>query len=80
MKYNQWLDIWLKNYIKPTAKRRTYERYSQVVEQHIIDKLGDEELDDITSLAFLRDTFSQGLFTFENAIFGVIPAGCLPHL
>ena len=47
MKYKDWLDVWLKNYIKPTAKRRTYERYSQVVEQHIIDKLGDEELDDI---------------------------------
>ena len=24
MKYKDWLDVWLKNYIKPTAKRRTY--------------------------------------------------------
>ena len=54
MKYKDWLDVWLKNYIKPTAKRRTYERYSQVVEQHIIDKLGDEELDDITPLKLQR--------------------------
>lgn len=54
MKYKDWLDVWLKNYIKPTAKRRIYERYSQVVEQHIIDKLGDEELDDITPLKLQR--------------------------
>ena len=54
MKHKDWLDVWLKNYIKPTAKRRTYERYSQVVEQHIIDKLGDEELDDITPLKLQR--------------------------
>lgn len=50
MKYRDWLDIWLKNYVKPTAKRRTYERYSQIVEQHIIGNLGEEELDDITPL------------------------------
>ena len=54
MKYKDWLEVWLKNYIKPTAKRRTYERYSQVVELHIIDKLGDEELDDITPLKLQR--------------------------
>ena len=34
MKYRDWLDVWLKNYVKPTAKKRTYERYSQIVEQH----------------------------------------------
>ena len=42
MKYKDWLDVWLKNYIEPTAKRRTYEKYSQLVKQHIICKLGDE--------------------------------------
>ena len=24
MKYNQWLDIWLENYVKPTSKIKTY--------------------------------------------------------
>lgn len=24
MKYNQWLDIWLENYVKPTTKIKTY--------------------------------------------------------
>lgn len=71
MKYKDWLDVWLKNYIKPTAKRRTYERYSQVVEQHIIDKLGDEELDDITPLKvqrFVTDLMNSGnLLTGKGA-------------
>lgn len=54
MKYKNLLDVWLKNYIKPMVKIRTYERYSQVVKQHIMDKLGDEELDDITPLKLQR--------------------------
>ena len=24
MKYSQWLDIWLENYVKPTTKIKTY--------------------------------------------------------
>lgn len=33
MKYKEWLNIWLENYVKPTAKMWTYERYSQIVKQ-----------------------------------------------
>ena len=54
MKNGMWLEIWLKNYVKPTAKRRTYERYYQVVKQHIINELGNAELDDITPLKLQR--------------------------
>lgn len=28
MKYNQWLDIWLENYVKPTSKTKTYSAYN----------------------------------------------------
>ena len=68
MKYKDWIEIWLKNYIKPTAKRKTYERYSQIVEQHIIDKLGDEELDDITPLKLQQ--FVTELMNNGNLIIG----------
>lgn len=47
MKYKDRLNIWLENYIKPTAKRRTYESYSLIAEQHIKARLGDEELSEI---------------------------------
>lgn len=35
MTYKEWLSIWLENYVKPTAKMRTYERYSQIVTPRI---------------------------------------------
>ena len=50
MKYKEWLEIWLKNYVKPTVKLKTYGSYSQIVRQHIVCKLGEEELDEITPL------------------------------
>lgn len=48
MKYKDWLKEWLDNYIEPTAKTRTFSRYSEIVEQHIIPKLGEFELDELS--------------------------------
>ncbi len=48
MKYNIWLEEWLKNYIKPSAKSRTFDRYSQIVSSHIVDTLGVYEIDELT--------------------------------
>ena len=31
MKVREWLPLWLENYVKPTAKEKTYIRYSEVV-------------------------------------------------
>lgn len=43
MKYKEWLQEWLDNYVKLTSKIRTVERYEQIVRQHIIPVLGDYE-------------------------------------
>ena len=48
MKYHEWLKEWHENYIEPTAKTRTFSRYSEIIKQHIIPRLGDYELDEIT--------------------------------
>ena len=48
MKYKEWLKEWLDNYIEPTATARTFNRYSEIVKQHLIPKLGDYDLDEIT--------------------------------
>lgn len=48
MLYREWLNEWLNNYVKSTCKSRTYERYSQVVEKHILKSLGDYELNNLT--------------------------------
>ena len=48
MLYKEWLSNWLENYVQPSAKRRTYTRYKEIVEQHINPRLGELELSEIT--------------------------------
>lgn len=48
MKYKEWLEEWLKNYIEPSSKQKTYTRYCEIVNQHIIPKLGLLDFDEIT--------------------------------
>ena len=48
MNYSTWIYTWLENYIKPSAKMRTYERYYQICALHIIPSLGDYKLSDIS--------------------------------
>ena len=50
MKYIDWLIQWLENYIRPSVKVRTYERYRLIIEQHIKDKIGGMELNDLSPL------------------------------
>lgn len=48
MIYKDWLNEWLNNYIKSTCKIRTYERYKQVIDKHILNKLGNYEIEGLT--------------------------------
>ena len=48
MLYKEWLSNWLENYVQPSAKQRTYTRYKEIVEQHIIIQLGELDLSEIT--------------------------------
>ena len=48
MLYREWISVWLENYVKPSSKHRTYTRYKEIVEQHIIPQIGDVELPEIT--------------------------------
>ena len=50
MKYIDWLIQWLENYIRPSIKVRTYERYKLIIEQHIKDKIGGLNLNDLSPL------------------------------
>lgn len=54
MIYKEWLVDWLMNYIKPSTKEKTYSRYADVVYQHLIPKLGDYELQELTPLIVQR--------------------------
>lgn len=50
MKYKEWLNEWLENYVKPSAKVRTYERYNQLIKCHILSYLGDYDLTQLNSM------------------------------
>ena len=64
MKYIDWLVQWLENYIRPSVKMRTYERYRLIVEQHIKDKIGSMELNDLSLLVL--QSFITGLLQGGN--------------
>ena len=63
MKYIDWLIQWLENYIRPSVKVRTYERYRLIIEQHIRDKIGGMELDGLSPLvlqSFITELLQSG--------------------
>ena len=50
MKIKEWLPVWLQNYVKPTAKEKTYIRYFEIVTHHLIPYIGESELAEVTPL------------------------------
>ncbi len=63
MNYEVWLHEWLENYVKLSAKERTIRRYSEIINQHIIPKLGEFELsklDSITLQKFVTELLHSG--------------------
>lgn len=54
MKYKYWLDEWLNHYVKTSSKQRTYERYCQTANVHIIPTLGDYELTELHPIVLQR--------------------------
>ena len=50
MKYEEWLGIWLENYVKPSVKVRTYERYALIIHKHISTDVGKCEINELTAL------------------------------
>ncbi len=63
MIYKEWLNEWLNNYIKPTCKIRTFERYSQLIDKHISNSIGDYELNDLVPSViqeFISSLLSNG--------------------
>ena len=63
MIYSDWLHSWLENYVCPSVKVRTYERYKLIIEQHIKDKIGGMELNDLSPLvlqSFITELLQSG--------------------
>lgn len=54
MLYREWLKDWLTNYVMSSTKDKTYSRYADVVNQHLIPKLGGYDLHELTPLIVQR--------------------------
>ena len=60
MKVKEWLPVWLENYVKPTAKEKTYTRYSDVVTHHLIPRI--RGIGDVVDHATDATTDGNGTF------------------
>lgn len=68
MKYNKWLNEWLKNTVKPMAKASTFARYKGIAEVHILPKLGEREINELTPLVLQK--FVAELLQRGNSVTG----------
>jgi len=71
LKYKDWLTDWLENIVKPTAKMRTYARYSELINRHIILKIGEYEINDLSPLLlqrFVTDLLQNGNLVTGNGL------------
>lgn len=59
----QWMDLWLENYVRPSIRQSTYEVYRAYLDNHLIPKLGEVPLDELSASDiqfFLRDLQYHG--------------------
>ena len=54
MKYKDWLQEWLENYVAPAVKARTYNQYVEISKNRIIPYFGVCEIEDVTPLIVQR--------------------------
>ncbi len=64
MNYKTWFEKWLTHYVEPSSKKRTSLQYYKSAKTHILPRLGDLELADITP--FVLQKFVADLTTNGN--------------
>ena len=73
MKYKEWLDVWFANYIKPSSKKKTCERYSEIIEKHLKLKLGEYELEELSPIViqkYITELMQSGNLTTGKGLSG----------
>lgn len=65
MKYKDFLDLWVENYVKPSCKVRTYDRYKQLIDLRISPDIGEMETENLSPV--ILQTFITDLLTGKNA-------------
>lgn len=60
MLYSKWLAEWFDNYVRPTVKTKTCVCYKSIINNHIIENLGNYELSELTPL-IIQKTITEFL-------------------
>ncbi len=73
MEYKAWLEKWLNYYVQPYVKERTYQKYKSQVDLHIIPKIGDRDMTDLSAVGLQEFVVSlSGKGLSANSVNGVI--------
>lgn len=71
MLYKDWLSEWLIHYVQPRVKKKTLQRYNDIIRNHIIPSIGEYEMRDITPLVvqrFVTDLLQSGNIKTGNGL------------
>ncbi len=68
MKYGEWLEIWLEDYVRPVEKERTYKAYKDTIRLRLEPIFGDIELNEL-DVAYIQH-YITGLMEHGNLLTG----------
>jgi integrase len=54
MLYKDWLSEWLIHYVQPSVKQKTFQRYSEMIRNHIDPTIGEYEMSEMSPLLVQR--------------------------
>ncbi len=72
MKYKDWLNQWLLLYVKPSAKKRTYDKHNRTIANYITPVLGDIEITELTSICLQKFVVSLSERLAPSTVNGII--------
>lgn len=71
MTLKEWFEYWQKNCVKGYVKAHTESEYREIVRLHILPKLGEKEVGEITALQvqeFLNEKYNSGSIRTKNGL------------
>ena len=68
MKYSEWLQEWMSNYVQTTAKQKTAIKYTGIISNQICPKFGNEDMENLTTINLQK--FITELLTSGNSVSG----------
>ena len=64
MEYSKWLNLWIENYVEPSNKSRTCQRYRQIVVNHVIPFFENRDIEELSPLVLQQ--YVAGLLAHGN--------------